>query len=180
MLVFREGTQELSLNTNIILAWEKMNHRKLGIRIKKKSSSGFTLIELLIVIAIIGILATVALPYYQGYMIRARMVEVENAMATIKSAVSSYRQDKDAWPDCPDITTIRTSLGVGLGAVQRASGISVAVGDGSITATITGIHTMVDGRTITLRPDEKSDHSLSWVWDYSAGFPIQLRQKGYR
>ena len=179
MLVFREGTQEVSLNTNIILVWEKMNHRKLGIGIKK-SNSGFTLIELLIVIAIIGILATVALPYYQGYVIRAKLVEVENAMATIKSAASSYRQDQDAWPDCPDINAVRTRLGVALGAVQRISAISVAGNDGSITATIQNIHSMVDNKTITLRPDEKSDHSFSWTWDYGPGFPIQLRQRGYR
>jgi type IV pilus assembly protein PilA len=179
MLVFREGTQEVSLNTNIILVWEKMNHRKLGIGIKK-SNSGFTLIELLIVIAIVGILATVALPYYQGYVIRARLVEVENAMATIKSAASSYRQDQDAWPDCPDINAVRTSLGVSLGAVQRISAISVAGNDGSITATIQNIHSMVDNKTITLRPDRKADNSFSWAWDYGLGFPIQLRQKGYR
>ena len=181
MLVFREGTQEVSLNTNIISAWEKMNHRKLGIGIEK-SNSGFTLIELLIVIAIRGILATVALPYYQGYMIRARLVEVENAMATLKSAVSSYRQDKDGWPDCPDIDAIRSSLGVGLGAVQRVSAISVAVGDGSITATIQNIHSMVDNKTIILRPIPPAinDGSFSWTWDYGPGFPIQLRQKGYR
>ena len=178
MLVFRDGTQEVSVNTNIFV-WKKMNHRKLGIG-TKKSNSGFTLIELLIVIAIIGILATVALPYYQGYMIRARLVEVENAMATLKSAVSSYRQDKDAWPDCPDINAVRTSLGVGLGAVQRVSAISVAADDGSITATITGIHSMVDNKTITLRPDMKADSSFSWAWDYDLTFPIQLRQKGYR
>ncbi len=153
-----------------------MNHRKSSAGVKK-FNSGFTLIELLIVIAIIGILATVALPYYQGYMIRARLVEVENAMATLKSAVTSYRQDKDVWPDCADIDAIRTSLGVGLSSIHRVSAISVAAG--SITATVTGIHTMVEGKTITLRPDEKADHSFSWIWEYDPTFPVQLRQRNY-
>ena len=61
----------------------------------KNSNSGFTLIELLIVIAIIGILAAVAIPYYQGYTIRAKLVEVENAMAMVGSAVSAYRLDQE-------------------------------------------------------------------------------------
>ena len=141
--------------------------------------SGFTLIELLIVIAIIGILAAVALPYYQGFMIRAKLVEVENAMATLKSAVSSYRQDKDAWPDCSDITAIRTSLGVGLGSIQRVSAVNVTAGasGATITATIAGIHTMVDGKTVSLKAIEQIDKSFTWVWEYDATFPPQLRQK---
>jgi prepilin-type N-terminal cleavage/methylation domain-containing protein len=152
-----------SLDTGIFLAWKKMN-QKLGMEMKK-SDSGFTLIELLVVVAIIGIIATVALPYYQGYMIRAKLVEVENAMSTLKSAVSSYRQDKDVWPDCPSIPAIRTSLGVGLGAIQRLSAVSIS--GGSITA------------TITLRPREVADSSFSWVWEYDPTFPVQLRQRNY-
>ncbi len=160
----------------LFLAWDKMGHDKFGTGLKK-SNSGFTLIELLIVIAIVGILATVALPNFQGYMIRAKLVEVENTMGTIKSAVSSYRQDKDAWPDCPSIGAIRTSLGVGLAAIQRVSAISVSETDGAITATITGIHSMVEGKTMILKPDIKGDGSFSWLWEYGPGFPIQLRQK---
>jgi len=178
-LGFRDTSSVTSLNPNFFV-WKKkkMNHRKLGIR-TKKSNSGFTLIELLVVIAIIGILAAVAIPYYQGYMIRAKLVEIENAMATVQSAVTSYRQDKDAWPDCTSITTIRTSLGVGLGSVQRVSNMSTSVIDGSITATVAGVNSMVDGKTITLQPAIQADGSFTWTWTYDPTFPIQLRQRGY-
>lgn len=40
-----------------------------------RTRSGFTLIELMIVMAIVGILATLALPSYQTYLVRSRVIE---------------------------------------------------------------------------------------------------------
>ncbi|MEM7284355.1 MAG: prepilin-type N-terminal cleavage/methylation domain-containing protein [Pseudomonadota bacterium] len=52
----------------------------------KKSVSGFTLIELMIVIAIIGILASIAVPQYQTYNFRSRFTEVVVATRPFKTA----------------------------------------------------------------------------------------------
>ena len=142
-----------------------------------KNSSGFTLIELLVVIAIIGILASIALPYYKGYVIRAKLVEVENTMANVATAVSSYHQDnQDSWPDCPTSADIETSLGLGFSSVTRVSNISVST-DGIITATVQNIDPLVDSKSLTLTPNPNDDGSFDWTWGASSDFPIHLRVK---
>jgi prepilin-type N-terminal cleavage/methylation domain-containing protein len=143
----------------------------------KKNKSGFTLIELLVVIAIIGILAAVALPLYRGHTIMAKLAEVENAMATVASGATAYYRDENSWPDCPSITDVTNSLGVGLGSITRISAISISNANGTITATIQNINFMVDNKTLTLTPTTSSDSSIKWTWGWSLDFPPQFRPK---
>ena len=57
---------------------------------KKDDQKGFTLIELMIVIAILGILASIAIPAYQDYSIRAKISEALVATAPFKVAFGTY------------------------------------------------------------------------------------------
>jgi len=76
---------------------------------------GFTLIELLIVIAIIGILATIALPTYQSYSSKAKFIEVVLATSPMKQAVELCGQINN------DITSEKCSAVAALNEQEQES-----------------------------------------------------------
>ena len=100
----------------------------------KKAQQGFTLIELMIVVAIIGILASIAVPAYQTYTMKAKFTEVVSAVAPFKLGVEVCFQEQGSLSNCTN-----GSNGVPIAAV--AAGY-VAVGSGAVTGNAAGAATI--------------------------------------
>jgi type IV pilus assembly protein PilA len=68
--------------------------------IKMRESKGFTLVELMIVVAIIGILAAVAVPFYQRYVQKSRLTSlVWPGLHSIETNVGAYYAVRNSFPD---------------------------------------------------------------------------------
>ena len=62
-------------------------------------SAGFTLLEIMMVLGIVGVLASLALPAYSNYVQRARMVEVTAFLAEARTALASEYAAGSGFPD---------------------------------------------------------------------------------
>lgn len=62
--------------------------------------SGFTLVELMIVVAIIGILASIAIPNYQRYQAKARQTEAKLALSAAVAGMQSFNVENQSFTAC--------------------------------------------------------------------------------
>ncbi|TKB68015.1 MAG: prepilin-type N-terminal cleavage/methylation domain-containing protein [Nitrospira sp.] len=67
---------------------------KCGVR----GAHGFTLLELMIVVSIIGILATLAVPSYQSSVVKAKEAALRQDLSTFRDVLDQHKADQGKYP----------------------------------------------------------------------------------
>jgi prepilin-type N-terminal cleavage/methylation domain-containing protein len=88
-------------------------------RLQRRGTRGFTLIELMIVVAIIGILASIAIPSFLNYQLTAKRAEAFANLSSIAKAQKSYFAEFNAF--VPVASEPTGAVGIGPTTVKRSS-----------------------------------------------------------
>ncbi len=126
----------------------------------RNTQTGFTLIELMVVVAIIGILASLAVSAYQTYTIRAQIAEgIQMASGAKVPVVDAYTNDGVA-------PASRVEAGMSPNATDTSGNYvtSIAVTNGRLDVVFGGSngHVEITGETLSLTPYVTTGNTVIW------------------
>ncbi len=116
---------------------------------------GFTLIEIMVTVAILGILASIAIPAYQDYTVRARVTEGLTLAAAAKLAVSETVLSNNQLPANQAATGYESPA-----ATENVSSIVIADKTGDIVITYTP---KAGNGTLIMTPSLKAQGEITWT-----------------
>jgi type IV pilus assembly protein PilA len=143
--------------------------------IKMRESKGFTLVELMIVVAIIGILAAVAVPFYQRYVQKARLTAlVFPTVHSVETNVGAYYSMRNVFPGAGSLGNFTLDASTKYVVVTRVSGAPSLnkIAFGVSCKSTTGPLYQLNAKTIIAAAKTSGNKILGW--DLTGSLSSQL------